>query len=196
MRPVYYQIELTPRQLTILLVAVALLLVVAFGLGYGAAWSVLAHAGPEPGTKNQVASASTPVPIPTSTVVVAATPTRARQTRSQSTPTAVVPTPTRPRSTPTEAPPVQPAEVKPPLEEEFWVQVLASRRHSSIEEARQQLVDLGFPRDHHRVLQSTSAEGVVLYKLRVGPFPDRSSASRVQRRMRGSGFPDAWLVTP
>jgi cell division septation protein DedD len=196
MRPVYYQIELTPRQLSVLLIAIALLLVVAFGLGYGAAWSVLAHHRPGPsqppsGGHGPVTAAPTatatavrPEPSPVRTVASAtATPAPATAT-----PRSIVPTATPPpaRATPT---PVG-------LEEGFWVQVLASRRHASIEQARGKLEALDFPRDHHRVVQSTSAEGIVLYKLRVGPFPDRTSASRVQRRMRGSGFPDAWLVTP
>ncbi len=197
MRPVYYQIELTPRQLTVLLIAVALLIVVAFALGYGAAWSVLEHGEaperPLPESAQEIVSAS---PTPTAAIVAEEQTTvqsvvaaAATPVRSTPTPRIVVPTATRrPAATVTVTP--------VPGEEGFWVQVLASRRHASIEEARRALVALDFPREHHRVVQSTSAEGIVLYKLRIGPFPDRGSASRVQRRMRGSGFPDAWLVTP
>ena len=41
MRASYYVIELSKRWLTVLLVALALVMVLAFALGYGAAWSVL-----------------------------------------------------------------------------------------------------------------------------------------------------------
>ena len=41
----YYVIELSARWLTVLLVALAVLMVLAFGLGYGAAWSVLGDGG-------------------------------------------------------------------------------------------------------------------------------------------------------
>ena len=37
----YYVIELSARWLTVLLIALALIMGIAFALGYGAAWSVL-----------------------------------------------------------------------------------------------------------------------------------------------------------
>ena len=61
MAPTYYVIELTARWLTVLLVALALVMVLAFVFGYGAAWSVLS-AGP-PGTETMVSElGATPTP--------------------------------------------------------------------------------------------------------------------------------------
>jgi len=57
------------------------------------------------------------------------------------------------------------------------------------------LEELGFPSAHRRVVPVGTAGGGTLYKVRVGPFPDRESAHRVMQRMRAAGFPDAWVVT-
>ena len=74
--------------------------------------------------------------------------------------------------------------------------MLAARHAEAVATARAKLIELDFPRGRHWVLQTPTAEGTVLYKVRVGPFPDRDSAERVTRRMQASGFPDAWVVTP
>jgi cell division septation protein DedD len=159
----YYVIELSARWLTVLLVALALLMVTAFSLGYGAAWSVKsASSGP--------AATDTPRPMP---------------------PT-VVP-PTRIPATPT--PKVEPSPTVAPSSD-FWVQVMASSKETTIAEARTKLVGLGFDLDHQRVVHSPVAGGNELIKLRVGPFPNRASADRVLQRMRAADFPDAWVVVP
>lgn len=74
--------------------------------------------------------------------------------------------------------------------------MLAVRHAEAVATARAKLIDLDFPRGRHWVVQTPTAEGTVLYKVRIGPFPDRASAERVTRRMQASGFPDAWVVTP
>jgi cell division septation protein DedD len=78
----------------------------------------------------------------------------------------------------------------------FWVQVLAARRPGEIRRARKKLARLGFPRSHQEVVKVKAEAGHLLYKLRVGPLPDRASAGRVMQRMRVEGFPDAWVVVP
>lgn len=206
MSKTYYVIELTPRWLAILLVALAALLVVAFAGGYGAAWSTLggsvaAVVSPalddgeavaeveinEPEGSEIVASVATPdPPKPTVTPVVVA----------------VEPTPTSgPMPEPTATPeptavPTVPVVVAPPKTESFQVQVLASSRIQAIEKARRQLVDVGFPNSEHEVVETRVAGGGILLKLRIGPFPDHDSAERVMRRMQAAGFPDAWVVRP
>jgi cell division septation protein DedD len=73
--------------------------------------------------------------------------------------------------------------------------VLASNRRSTVDAASTSLEGLGFARDYQTLI--TSDEGsVTLYKLRIGPFPDRASADRVAQRMSSAGFPDAWVVAP
>jgi len=191
----YYVIELTARWLTVLLVALAAAMVIAFCLGYGAAVSV--HAG---GLAAGVESSPTPV-VMTEVLVDAIVP-QPRQTPTApvttatprpAPPTIVPPTPVPATATPT--PKAKPSPTGPPSDG-FWVQVLASSRDSSIEEARTKLVGLGFDRDHQEVVRSEVAGGDALFKLRLGPFPNRASADRVVQRMQAAGFPDAWVVVP
>jgi hypothetical protein len=63
-------------------------------------------------------------------------------------------------------------------------------------EARTKLDGLGFPRDHQHLIRVEEGGSPVLFKLRIGPFPDRASADRVAKRMSEAGFPDAWVVAP
>jgi cell division septation protein DedD len=189
--PTYYVIELSARWLTVLLVVLALVMVLAFAFGYGAAWSVLTERGPDPPEPVAAfAAEGSPTPeIMEEVVLDQPTPTRrpipARPSTSLSTPI------TAPSPTPVAVP-----EATAESSDEFWVQVLASSTSRAIERAREELTDLGFPSDHHRVTTTQVAGGNVLHKLRVGPFPDRESADRVVRRMQSSGYPDAWVVVP
>jgi len=188
----YYVIELSARWLTVLLVALALLMVLAFSLGYGAALSVKGESfGPTgeptltPLVMTEVILDPTivqPLPSPTSPVAATARPIP---------PTVVPPTSVPATPTPKEEP--RPTE-KPSTV--FWVQVLASSKEASITEARTKLVGLGFDRDHQKVVRSEVAGGNELLKLRVGPFPNRASADRVLQRMRAADYPDAWVVVP
>ena len=190
MGPTYYQIELSARMLTTLLVVLALLLVLAFVFGYGAAWSVLRTPAQQPVT---VTDTNTPTPT------AQAVPTRVLQRPTQ-TPTRVAarPTPTpRPRPTATRRPQPLPTAVPTAATGAYWVQVLAVARRDAVEQAQTEIERLkggGFPRSNQQVIRSRVAGGGSLYKLRIGPFPDHESASRVARRMRGSGIPDAWVL--
>jgi cell division protein FtsN len=205
MPPTYYVIELSAKWLTALLGALAVVVVAAFALGFGAGRS----GAPGPSVAGGVATVATATPDvefveppPVDTVTVSeATPVPAEPTITPAAdwvrPT-VPPTPTpAPSSTPTHTATPQPAApATAGAEADLWVQVLASSRREAVERARQQLVELGFPRDRQRVVSSPVAGGNVLYKVRVGPFPDRESADRVVRRMADAGFPDAWVVAP
>jgi cell division septation protein DedD len=197
----YYVIELSARWLTVLLVGLALLMVLAFGLGYGAARS----AGPGTGTLSGAALTPTiltqVIPDPTvvepwrSPIPPVATPTPPVAT---ATPLPMPPTAAPPQPEPTEPPPTPTARPKPSptAAAGLWVQVLASASRPSIDEARAKLVRLGFDHEHHQLVAGDVADGQALVKLRVGPFPDRTSADRVVERMRAAGFPDAWVVAP
>jgi cell division septation protein DedD len=139
--------------------------------------------------------ASTPVPA-TPTVVVTATvaapPSSATTATPEATATVQPAATATPRPEPTlRPPPTAAAEVR-----YFWVQVLAVARRAAVEQAQERIEQAGFPRDNQRVVESKVAGGGRLYKLRIGPFPDRDSANRVAQRMRGAGFPDAWIVQP
>jgi len=192
----YYVIELSARWLTVLLVGLAVLMVLAFGLGYGAARSVGGNgAGPVSGG---------PISTPVVQTEVIPDPTVPAQppapTRPAATPTSRpgLPTVAPPKVTPTTPSPIATPKPKPTEKpaDGFWVQILASSTQNSIDEAGTRLVGLGFDREHQKVVRAKVAGGNELIKLRVGPFPDRPSADRVLQRMRNAGFPDAWVVVP
>lgn len=196
----YYQIELTARQLTALLLVVAVLMVVAFALGYAAAWSMFAgEEAPVSGLSQVAAATGSPSPIP-EVVLPSPTPRPAEAVATATSPPAPTATPTH-RAPPTAVPTRRPTRVPPTPTAaapaaRFWVQVLAGRSKDGLRVAQRRLERFGFPRSHQRVVRSHTASGRVLYKLRVGPFPDHDSAQRVRERMRSKGFPDAWVVTP
>jgi len=79
----YYVIELSARWLTVLLVALALVMVLAFALGYGAAWSVLSGDGSAEEGITALRAAATPTEIPE---VVIPTPEETREEEVQPTP--------------------------------------------------------------------------------------------------------------
>jgi len=193
MPPTYYQIELSARLLTVLLVILGLLLVLAFAFGYGAAWSVLTAQGSAP-TSTPVAAGAGATPTPTvETETLEPTVAVRASTRSTAPPTAV---PTRTRRAATRVPTRRPPTRTPtPSEQFFWVQVLASSNRNTIDRAREKLGELGFAVENQRVT-STETAGGKLHKLRIGPFPDRASADRVVGRMKAAGFSDAWIVVP
>jgi cell division septation protein DedD len=181
----YYVIELSARWLTVLLVALALVMVLAFALGYGAAWSVLSSEENRPEVAVLTATAA-PTDIPE--VVI---PTVVAPATEQPAPTS----PPKPTETATQVPPKPtPTKVPTAVKVEFFVQVLASSSSSSVAAARTKLEGLGFSRDHQHLITLQEAGTGTLYKLRVGPFPDRISADRVAQRMSAAGFPDAWVV--
>ena len=196
MAPSYYVIELTARWLAALLVTLALVMILAFVFGYGAAWSVLEHeARPsQPAAAPVAAGTPTPTPVevrvapadpgPTATPWVLATPTPEPVPTAAPEPEATA-TP-RPRPT---APPTETAEG-------YWVQVLASSSPDTVAKAQATLQKQGFTADRQLVVRGEDSQGNELLKLRVGPFPDHASADRVAKRMQGSGFSGAWVVAP
>ena len=181
----YYVIELSARWLTVLLVALALVMVLAFALGYGAAWSVLSSEKPRQGVA--VATATVvPTAIPEGVIPTGvATATEKPAPTAPATPTATV-TPVPPTPTRTKVP--------TPEKTEFFVQVLASTSSNSVAAARTKLEENGFSRDYQHLITLQEPGTGTLFKLRVGPFPDRSSADRVAQRMSAAGFPDSWVV--
>jgi len=182
----YYVIELSARWLTVLLIALALVMIIAFALGYGAAWSVLTAEQPA-GEMTALQAAATPTDIPEMvipTAIADATARPAATATQTATPRPPAPTPTTPPPTAT------------PATTDFFVQVLASSRSASVESARTKLEGLGFPHENQHLITVQDAGSPTLYKLRLGPFPDRGSADRVAQRMSAAGFPDAWVVAP
>jgi cell division septation protein DedD len=182
----YYVIELSARWLTVLLVALALVMIVAFALGYGAAWSVLTAEQPAD-QMTALQAAATPIEIPEVVIPTAIADATAAPAVT-ATPT-ITPPPPEPTAT-------TPPSKATPASKDFFVQVLASSRSASVESARTKLEGLGFPRENQHLITVQDAGSPILYKIRLGPFPDRGSADRVAQRMSAAGFPDAWVVAP
>ena len=185
----YYVIELSARWLTVLLVALAVVMVLAFGLGYGAAWSVLSGERTNDDGLTALRAAATPTAIPE---VVIPTPLSDPQDEVEPTPE---PEPTAtPEPEPTVPPTPRPTATQAVTD--FFVQVLASSKLPTVDEARTKLEALGFRRDHQHLITIQNPGSPALYKLRIGPFIDRASAERVSQRMSAAGFPDSWVVAP
>lgn len=196
MAPSYYVIELTARWLAALLVTLALVMILAFVFGYGAAWSVLADAArpqqPLPAGPPSATPTPTPVELRVAPPDPAPTATPWLEPTSVPEPEATA----TPEPEPTATPRPQPTAVSEAVGEGYWVQVLASSSPDTVARAQATLVKQGFTADRQLVVRVPDSTGNELLKLRVGPFPDHASADRVARRMQGSGFSGAWVVAP
>ncbi|MGC8916251.1 MAG: SPOR domain-containing protein [Thermoanaerobaculum sp.] len=182
----YYQLVASGRQLALVVVVVAGLIVAAFFLGFAAGLQTrpshpeVASVTPEPRPAiSPFAPLAEPSPTPEPTPAPELEPTPPPTPTPLPTPTAL-PTPT-PRSAP-----------RPSLPgaKSVWVQVAAVSDPRDAEGVRHRVVALGFRPEQVRVLPLASGK----YRVRVGPFPDRESGSRVAARLRREGFPKAFEV--
>lgn len=189
--PVHYQVSVTGRQAAFffLLLLVALALAFFFGMRTGAA----ARKGP--GAATTLATASD-LPVPTlapsenpreekkpaeealgfaadkrvalKEAAAAATPAPA--------PTAV---PSSKPPAPTAAPPAKEAPAKAAPKGPFWVQVLATKKAQAADELMKRLKNEGFAADVSAV---PGKDG--WFRVRVGPFKDRSKAEATVRKIK------------
>jgi cell division septation protein DedD len=191
-------IELTARWLAALLVTLALVMILAFVFGYGAAWSVLEHEAraSKPAPAGLTAATPTPTPVELRVAPADPAPTATPWLLATATPEPV-PTPApEPEPEPTATPLPRPTAVPEAVGEGYWVQVLASTSPDTVAKAQATLQKQGFTADRQLVVRGPDGAGNELLKLRVGPFPDHASADRVAKRMQGSGFSGAWVVAP
>ena len=189
--PVHYQVSVTGRQAAFffLLLLVALALAFFFGMRTGAA----ARKGP--GAATTLATASD-LPVPTlapsenpreekkpaeealgfaadkrvalKEAAAAATPAPA--------PTAV---PSSKPPAPTPAPPAKEAPAKAAPKGPFWVQVLATKKAQAADQLMKRLKNEGFAADVSAV---PGKDG--WFRVRVGPFKDRSKAEATVRKIK------------
>ena len=183
----YYVIELSARWLTVLLIALALVMIIAFALGYGAAWSVLTAEQPA-GEMTALQAAATPteipeVVIPTAVAEAIAAPGSDRNSDLE---------PAAASADSNDATTDRNSGDHGFLRSGGW----PYPRSASVDSARTKLEGLGFPRENQHLITVEDAGSPTLYQLRLGPFPDRASADRVAQRMSAAGFPDAWVVAP
>ena len=196
MAPSYYVIELTARWLAALLVTLALVMILAFVFGYGAAWSVLEHEARPSMPAPAGLPAATPTPTPVELRVAPADPASTATPELQETATPEPAAAEIPEPEPPATPRPQPTAVPEAVGEGYWVQVLASSSPDTVARAQATLVKQGFTAERQLVVRAPDSTGNELLKLRVGPFPDHASADRVAKRMQGSGFSGAWVVAP
>lgn len=191
----YYQLVASGRQLALFIFAIAGLLLVAFlvGLSVGLAerqqqleqeaWGAKpSEPLPTPIPAEPPPATPTPLPSPMPEVVVA-------EPTVPPTPT-VMPAPTA-APTPTPRPTLRPSPVTVPISAGVWVQVGAFSSKADAEGVRHRVVALGFRPEQVKVLSA----GFGKYRVRVGPFPDRESGSRVVARLREGGFREAFVVS-
>jgi cell division protein FtsN len=181
--PRYFEVIITGRQLAALVAAVALLVLVAFGLGVGV--RALQPQGAATG-QPLVAAALSPTPFLQPTPAPPP-PTAVPTPEPAPHPTATIPPPPteRPKPAATFA-----AAAPAPRPARRWVQVVALGKRDQAEGVRNRVVALGYTL---RQVIVQPADGK--YRVRVGPFPDVESASRVAARLRAEGFGGAFVVS-
>lgn len=209
----HFEIIASGRQLAVLLGIVVTLMVVAFALGVTAGLR-LSDEGPTvaevaappplwPPAAEQVTAWGTAVPLATPLVLdtpaVAAeeggvregVPAAGLPTPPPVPPPTVAPTvPPTPPPRPT-APPVRPtvAAPRPTAMAGVWVQVAALSRQDLADGVRQRLMAVGYTREQVTVQPLGS-----LFRVRLGPFPDTTSAERVAARLQELGFERPFVV--
>lgn len=175
----YFEIVITARQLALLIGAVVVLLLVAFGLGVSVGWQEpVTVAGGAPG----------PTPLPTAPFFAAPEPLAVPT--AVPTPAVAPPTKAPARLTATRLPaqPGRPAAAAP-AGAVRWVQIAVVSQAASASDTRNLLVSLGYRRD-----QVVVEEIGGRFRVRLGPFPDDESARRVASRLEASGFAGTFVV--
>jgi cell division septation protein DedD len=192
--PVHYQISVTGRQAAsfFLLLLVALALAFFFGMKTGAA----ARKGPDAAT---TLAAASDLPVPT--LAPSENPREEKkkspedalgfpaEKRTALKETAAVPTPpptataapTPKPPVPTAAPPAKEAPAKAAPKGPFWVQVLATKKAQAADELMKRLKSEGFAADVSAVPGKAG-----WFRVRVGPFKDRSSADATARKIKAA----------
>jgi len=175
----YFEIVITARQLALLIGALIVLLLVAFGLGVSVGWQepvtvTGGPAGPTPLPTAPFFADVEAIPAPTSVPVPTAAPPPT-QPPARATATPAGPRPTSPQA-------AAAATVR-------WVQVAVVSQAASASDLRNRLVTLGYRRD-----QVVVEEVGGRFRVRLGPFPDEESARRVAGRLGASGFAGTFVV--
>ncbi len=209
------------RQLVGLVALVAALLLVAFGLGIGVGLlqprGVRSAEEPHPSLfapdrgptlrDSAVFPVATPLPEPTAAAaapivappvlpadIAAATPPAVATAVASPSPEPQAPIPVAAAPAATARPPMPTVTPRPKPtatpQPRSWIQVTSLSRADQAEGVRQRVIALGFRAEQVLVLAGTGGK----YRVRLGPFPDQESASRVAARLQASGFPDAFTL--
>jgi hypothetical protein len=77
---------------------------------------------------------------------------------------------------------------------EYWIQVLRTNNFEEIKPYQQTLKELGFPREHHKVI-TVEDDGVdPIYKLRIGPIERLKKAKWAAGLIRNAGLTTVWVL--
>jgi hypothetical protein len=77
---------------------------------------------------------------------------------------------------------------------EYWIEVLRTDNLEEIDPYRQSLKDLGFPREHQKVITIEDEGALPIYKLRVGPVSHSKKAKWAAGLIRNAGIPTVWVL--
>jgi len=77
---------------------------------------------------------------------------------------------------------------------EYWIEVLRTNDFEEIEPYQQSLKELGFPREHQKVLTIDDDGMDPIYKLRVGPVERAKKAKWAAGLIRNAGIPTVWVL--
>lgn len=193
----YYELVLSGRQLALLLAVFTALLLLAFGLGVavgllqpGKQPAAVATEGivsvSEQSAKMGQSQGQPTAAFPPLGVAVEPTPTPPPSLLEEKVmPASPTPEFTAPKATVAPSPPIKPIQ-----KSGVWVQVAAVREKRDAEGIRQRVIAQGFLPNQVKFFRTSEGK----YRVRVGPFPDKESGSRVTQRLRAAGFPNAFLV--
>lgn len=200
---------MSSRQMGVVIALLAGLLLFVFGLGVTVGLLQPAGAAGARGALTVPAPPAEPEPVPRPTAtprgetapLVNATPTAAATSElpAPSPSPELIPSPTAPPlPTPTSIPTALPAPspsstptVAPAAgRARSWVQVGSLSQAAQAEALKRRTVAMGFAPSQVVILRAADGR----FRVRVGPFPDDESASRVLARLRTQGLPDAFLV--
>ena len=77
---------------------------------------------------------------------------------------------------------------------EYWIEVLRTDNPEEIEAYQQNLKDLGFPREQHKIIAIDDDGAAPTYKLRVGPIERAKKAKWAAGLIRKAGIPTVWVL--
>jgi hypothetical protein len=77
---------------------------------------------------------------------------------------------------------------------EYWIEVLRTQHYDEIETYQQTLKDLGFPREHHKIITVEDEWVAPEYKLRVGPIERSKKAKWAAGLLRNAGLNTVWIL--
>ncbi len=77
---------------------------------------------------------------------------------------------------------------------EYWIEVLRSEDREMVDAYQKNLEDLGFYREHQKVITIEDDGAAPVYKLRVGPIERMKKAKWAAGLIKNAGFSNVWIL--